>query len=450
MWRSRPTLEAPAGLLRAFQLLWWEGAFAIAYDTIVGPTYLSALAGELGVSVGLVALLSALPWMGQVGQLGSLWFIERSTSMKRYTLILAAIARSLWLFPLLLAAYYGFRQQQYGEAFPVNRWILTLAGSAFVTALLANSSGVAWQSWVRGLIPVESQGRFFGIKQRFSMAAVVAANLVTAAWIGWRPQGFRFGAGILCLIAVLSATLSTWLLAKVPETWPEKTAEPQGAPAKGTVTEGRPVGVMILEALRDAKFRRFISFAALFNGAVFMAAPYFPYYFTKSLKVPMDRIALWTMIYAIANFLAARYWGRKVDRDGDPAPTLWIVGHLIGITPAFYALVNSTTIHYYAPFDYIASGIAWSGLALAQSTMLFRVTPPGKNGAYFAVYLACMGLAAATGVFLGGRIASLLMPWGGFKYLWPVACLLRLAVVYLFCRPLVKSRKSELLAHQPA
>ena len=29
------------------RLLYWEGAFAMVYDTWIGPTYLSGLAGEL-------------------------------------------------------------------------------------------------------------------------------------------------------------------------------------------------------------------------------------------------------------------------------------------------------------------------------------------------------------------------------------------------------------------
>lgn len=40
---------------KTFQLLCWEGAFAAAYDVWVSPTYLTGLAGELGIGIALVS-----------------------------------------------------------------------------------------------------------------------------------------------------------------------------------------------------------------------------------------------------------------------------------------------------------------------------------------------------------------------------------------------------------
>src|SRR5438094_581358 len=101
-----------------FSLLCWEGAFAMAYETWIGPVYLSGLAGEAGVSLPLLAVLTSIPWIGSIGQVFGLWAFERWPSRKRYTITVASAARALWSVPLFLA-FFWFRKS---ARFPAENW----------------------------------------------------------------------------------------------------------------------------------------------------------------------------------------------------------------------------------------------------------------------------------------------------------------------------------------
>ncbi len=61
------------GVLELLTLLCWEAAFAVAYETWIGPTYINGLAGELGLDLKWVAFLAAVPWLGALGQIAGPW-----------------------------------------------------------------------------------------------------------------------------------------------------------------------------------------------------------------------------------------------------------------------------------------------------------------------------------------------------------------------------------------
>ena len=83
--------------------LYGEVVFAMLYETWFSRSYLSGLAGELGVSIGFVTILTGLPWIGSIGQLLSASWLSRASFAKRYTLTALAIGRSAWILVLLLA-----------------------------------------------------------------------------------------------------------------------------------------------------------------------------------------------------------------------------------------------------------------------------------------------------------------------------------------------------------
>ncbi len=414
-------------LRSVFTLLCWEGAFAMAYDAWIGANYLSGLAGELGISVTMVSLLVAVPWIGAIGQIFGLWALERVTSMRRYTLRLASAARALWALPLMLAAFWMWRSQASGVPFPKSAWVLLLTCVACLSALLATSSAAAWMAWVQEIIPEGFRGRFFGIRQRYTVCAVIVANLLGALCVGWKPGGYFLGYAVLGALAVASAVISVYLLSQVPDARKREHVRPARRPRSFK----RPVSFeAILEPLSDAAFRRVLVFGACFNGAVQLTGPYFPYYFTKELGIPMSSIALWTVMTQIGGFLSAAAWGRKIDQARDPARLIFIAGNLIALSPLIYSFRAAGTIQYFAPFDYTLSGVAWTGYTLAFNTLLFKVCPARRGAVCFSLYTAAVGLTGAAGNLLGGVLAEALAPLGGFRALFFVGALLRFGVVW--------------------
>ena len=407
--------------LRSFRLLYLEGAFAIAFETWVGPTYLSGLAGELGVSVLCVSLITSAAWIGAVGQLLGAWAFERVPSYKRYTIGVASAARGLWVLPVFLAAFWTYRLRTYGEAFPTERWFMLTAFVAAGAALFGASSGSAWNSWVRALVPEEIRGRFFGTRHRYVMGALTAAHLIALVCLDWRPGGYRAGFALLGAMALICAATSTLLLSRVQEA---------GSPSVPEGEDNQGFFERIAEPLRDARFRGVVIFGAIFNGTIQLASPYFPYYFTKELHLPMSQIAAWLALTNLGCMVAAGRWGKHLDRTGDPRPVLKLTGSLLALSPLFYVFGSVGWVLTIAPIDYFSNGMIWIGFQLAMTTLLFKSIPLKRTALCFSIYSASSGLAGAVCSMLGGRIAEMLPALGGFRALWVIASCARLIAVW--------------------
>ncbi|MBI3534126.1 MAG: MFS transporter, partial [Deltaproteobacteria bacterium] len=287
------------------KLLFLEGALANAYVTWIGPTYLSGLAGELGASIHVVTLMISLPWVGSIGQILGIYLFEKNISVKKSTLFFAVFSRSIWLVILLLALGLGVRSLRWGIYFP----------AAIFSSLFGSLGDVTWLTWVRGLVRSGFQGRFWGVRQTYVMATLIGANLIAAAVVPWKPNGFYFGYAMIGILAVLCAFLSLFLLLQIPDIKIKKHPE--------LLVPSSSVFDSIKEILKQKNYRNLLIFFALFNGMIQMVGPYFPYYFTKELKISMSQVAFWAMLANAGYFFTAGYWGKKIDQTGSPLSVLF-------------------------------------------------------------------------------------------------------------------------------
>ncbi|MEO5970084.1 MAG: hypothetical protein ABIQ95_09165, partial [Bdellovibrionia bacterium] len=196
-------------------ILCWESIFGVAYDAWISPSYLSGLAGELKISLSLLSVVAAIPWIGASGQILGVWAFDHCTSVKWYVLGLAGLGRVLWFIPLGLGMYWGSQSYYHGIPFPADTWFIIASICACLSTTIIAASNSAWMYWVKILLPSKFQGRFFGYRQRFTMAAVILANLVAMPLVDWAPGGYHLGLGLLCTLALLSGTLSVTLNSKV-------------------------------------------------------------------------------------------------------------------------------------------------------------------------------------------------------------------------------------------
>jgi Na+/melibiose symporter-like transporter len=418
------------------QYLFWEGAFAMAYETWIGPTYLSGVAGELGVGVMWVGLLTSIPAIGAVAQLLGLWHLHQARSIKTYVIRLAGAARGLWAIPVFLAWYWGIRSFSLHETFPATRWFLAAAICSCLSAVVGSASGVAWMSWVREIVPQSFRGRFFGLRQRYTMAAVVAAHAIAVLLIGWKPSGIHLGYGILLVLALIAAALSTGFLARVRDV-----RRPSVSSTRATQEPMK--FAQLLEPLQNERFRSLILFGSVFNGTVQMAGPFFPYYFTRELHLSMSTVSFWTILTNVGWFAASVYWGKCADGKRRLGLPFWTALCLIALSPAFYIFASPRAALWIGPIDYFTNGIFWAGYSLVYTTLLLEACPAERCGLYYSVYAACNGLAGAAGGLLGGQLAIVLIPMGGFRALWALATVLRLGVIALMYPLLIQGNTTE-------
>jgi MFS family permease len=302
--------------------------------------------------------------------------------------------------------------------------------------MVGSASGVGWMTWVRDIVPQSFRGRFFGLRQRFTMGAVVAAHAIAVLLVGWRPAGFHLGYGILLLFALISAALSSLLLGGVRDV--KRSKREAGPDAALSFSQ-------LLEPLRDERFRSLILFGSLFNGSVQIAGPFFPYYFTKELHLPLSTVSFWTILTNIGWFSASVYWGKSADGKRRLGLPFWAALHLIALSPAFYIFASPEMAKMIGPIDYFTNGIFWAGYSLVYTTLLLEACPADRCGLYYSVYAACNGLAGALGTLLGGPLALILMPLGGFRTLWAVATLLRLGVIWFMHSLLIQGATPPVL-----
>ncbi len=364
-------------------LLYWEVVFAMLYETWFNRSYLSGLAGELGVSVGIVTLLTGLPWIGSIGQLLSASWLSRAASAKRYAWAAMAVGRSVWIFAILLALV---------PAISKGQWMTWTVVIACIASICSSSGAVAWLAWMHGVVPVNSRGLFFGVRQSFLMVGIVSANLLGSFLVGWRPGGSYLGYGLLGALGVLSGWISLTLLAFVPAS--------HRSPAVSFEKKD------FLTPLRDSRFRAVLVLWPLLNGSLQLMGPFFPYFFTREVGVPMSRVALWILLGNVGSLMTVGFLGARIDRTGNALQVIRWMGLLLAVQPLLYVLPSKAGILWIAPPEYFVNGIANSGLKVAVLSLLWGVTPKGRNSLYFCVYEAVTGVFGALGTFAGGFLVK--------------------------------------------
>ncbi len=422
---------------QTFYLLCWEGVFAVAYDTWLGTTYISGLAGELNISLSLLSFMAAVPWLGGVSQLFGAIIFDRFQSAKHLTLISATIARTFWLIPITLAIFWGYQHVFHQLPFPTLKWFYIVASCSCISSIFGSISGMAWMAWMKDIVPNRFRGRFLGYRQRFTTVAIIFSNMLAASWIGWKPGGYRLGYALLGFMAVSFGGVSIFLGSKVRAQRSIRSSFENRSLHQSHRKQF--IFQQFAEAFKNPEFTQLLLFGSLFNGSMQLASSYYPYYFTKELHIPMGIVALWVAISNIGAFISVAFWGRRIDRSRCPSEILWFTGLIVAIEPLFYVWAAPNYIKGIAPWDYLLNGMVWSGYTVAQSSLLFRVSSHKKSPSYFALYAAIVGVAGIIGTFLGGQIIQSFTSSGRFQALWIMTSLTRLLVLGTCGRMMLKS-----------
>ncbi|MBU6375000.1 MAG: hypothetical protein KGQ59_03305 [Bdellovibrionales bacterium] len=419
----------------AFSPLLIEAGLAMAYETWVGPTYLSTWAGTLGVERNQLAWLTALPILGSLGQaVGVLLFLRlaKNISLKHLCLTLTLFARSLWLIPLV-AAWSGSK--------------ITAESVGMIGVLAAASSAIGltstsfWMAWMRTLVPAHQEGWFWGGRNHWSTIGVLCAHFFSAVWLKANAGATAFE--VLLLLALLSALGSLWLLSRLPAATKSNTPE---------------VFRFEFKRLQEPQFKELLLFAGLFHGAMTLAGPYFPYYFTRELGLNGSHVAFWSIMAQLGMWLTSSFWGRQLDLNGGlafrvlgkPLSVLKLGTILMSLSPLPYIISNPPVIQWVGPAEYFINGVASAAYAIALNTLIFQRT---RGNAFmsmtlFSAITAIQGILGASTALLGSKILDSFSSTG-FQALWVIAAASRLGVVVFFCPKLALPSSASSDGSQP-
>ncbi len=386
---------------RSQNLAIWEGMLAILFINWSTGMVMTGYALWLGAPPAALAILGALPMVGQMAAPLALFF---RGSRKRLSVVLSALGRGLFLLTLFLPLL--------PEPWRVPGLLLVAALSQLVVAPV----NVLWTSWMADLVPEKERGRYFGLRNGVLGLVGTLGNLAAGSLIDLlgKPWGFLLVLGV----AVAAGVGATFVL--------RRQFEPPAQSAAPRFSE-------FVQPLSDRRFRGYLGFVVLFLGAVSVGGPFVFPLFLEYVRMTFTQVGLWTVIAATCGLVLSPLWGRLADRIGHwqvllfsssvaalVLPPLWLAG-----APGHLQTVWISAV---------CDALAWGGIGTALTNVALQSAPPEKRNLYLAWYWMAFAVGGVLGSLLGGVLGSLHAQLRLFPsaYHLPilVSMLLRMVAVY--------------------
>lgn len=385
----------------------------MAYTVMSGgaESYFSAWALHFGAGTSQIGLLASLPALvGSFAQLLGAGLGRRIG--RRATILGGAVLQGLVLLPMGL--------------------LPALAPATAVPAILActalyhagvNLAAPQWSSLMGDLVPAESRGVYFGLRNRLCSVTSFLSLVASGALLALFQKQGRATAGFLILFAVglLARAVSTVFLAKM-----------HSPPGRRAALDW-PTRREWATRLKRSPFVRLTALSAATTFAVSVSGPFFVVYMLRDLGFDYLTFMLISATTVLVQFLTLQRWGRLGDRFGNRA-VLAATGRAMPLLPALW-LVSGHPV--YLAFAQLAAGLVWAGWSLSLGNFLYDLVPPERRASRLALHSVAGGVAGFAGATLGGRLGewlpALSAPFAGAASpvlgLFAVSALLRLLAI---------------------
>lgn len=427
--------------------------FGIVWMTAVGGSRMNVFGRMLGFDDWHFGLLTSLSFLATFGQLFATLIIEQ-TGLRKYQFIYCmAASRMLWLAVAAVPLVIG----------PGPVGIAVMLSILLLSHFLAAMGQPAWYTWMGDLIPRRIRGRYLAIRAsatRIAQFAAVFALAVTMDVLVDRSKPLTAAAQpvvqyAVCAIFVLGAMfgiVDILLFLRIREVIPSPHGDTLRRPAVNIVLRSLAVpralaaaawpfrysaamaSEMLISPMRDRVFRRYVIYGATITFAGTVAEPFFWRDMLESIHFSQTATDMMFMVIApVMGLLAARLWGRLIDRWGR-RPVLMISTALVCFSVIPYFIVSRHTPSPQFALDAIAwivdaaarcvnASLGWAGVSVHWQTL----GPGAPVGAYLIMLpMAFFGGAGWFGVMLAqsGIILGFADGKGRSKYVAAHAVLL--------------------------
>jgi MFS family permease len=418
---ERGALEPLSGQTRlGLRFFWLHGLFNAGSDSF-SLTYIPLFALAYGASNGQVGWLTALANMlGALSLFPGARAVEWSGRRKPVVIWSFGSFGRLTLLGLACLPFLGLNP------------VLAIGAIVAVNSLRAfldNFSSPAWTALVADLVPSSLRGRYFSQRN----IAMGVASLLGAPLAGWliHTGNGRWGMPSLgyqavFFIAFSLGMLSTLSFQRVPE--PEPARQRASKHYRGDLRR----------AIKNSPgFWGLIISAFFWNMALQVAAPFFNVYLVSHLHASVTTVGLLASVTSLTALIGQQLFGRLLAKKG----ALWVqwsTGLLIPLLPLSWILIT-------APWQVALinswGGLLWAGYNLANFNLLLELTPDDQRPRAVALYQMAVFSSAVLGPLLGGYLADAM----GFKFIFGLSGLGRLAGIFLFiwlaARPALRAGK---------
>ncbi|MHB9146459.1 MAG: MFS transporter [Symbiobacteriia bacterium] len=384
---SKRKNAAPSAESTLARNIWFNNANGVAFTlsfNLFNP-FLGIFALKLGAPDSYIALLSSLPALTSVlSMVPGARFIDRFERKKGVTAWILGVSR---FFYLLLALVPFLAPHHAALA------LVLLVGIMNIPASIA---GVAWQSFIAGVIPPTQRNQVFA-QRNLIMSAAGLIPLISAGplidWLG-APRGYQAALGLAGLIAVAEVAL----FLGIRETPPAGLIVPaDGQPVREALSP-TALRLRLLGTLqRYPIYWRFCTAAFFFHIAWMMSWPLFTIYNVNVLGANNTWIAAINILNTLAAIATFRFWGRLADRIGT-LPAMALSGLGLAGFPLLVAMTHSLLV--VTVFNaYVGAFGGAVGFLLLNA--LLEVVPEQNRTGYIAVYNTMINVAATIAPLIG-------------------------------------------------
>lgn len=384
-FRQQPAIP-PEEIERGLRYVTYDGVVVQVMTSFTSGAFIVAFALLLGASNFTIGVIGALQPLTQILQIPTIYLVER-VGYRKLLVVASLFISRVFCFVLM--------------ALP---WLpVPLHLTAFILALLffygfGTVSGVAWNPWIRDLIPEDRLGSYMAHRLAILTAVSAAMSLAAAfgidlyrAYVGeWGIFSFYFA------LAGIAGFVSIYFITQVPE--PKLEHNPNISVLR-----------LMVEPVRDRNFRQLLIFLGSWNFAVNFAAPFFTVYMLQRLGLSMTAVLSLSVLSQAVNVLFFKLWGRLADRFSYKS-VLVETGPLFIITFIMWPLTNFGNWHFIALpaliFIYAFTGMSTAGVQLCTGNIAMKLAPRGRATAYLAINALVSGVAATIAPILGGLAAT--------------------------------------------
>lgn len=378
----------PERLERGLKLVIYDGIAAQVMGTLTGGAFLVAFALLLGANNFVIGLISALQPLTQVLQIPTIYVVER-VGLRKLLVISTLFVGRLFCFGLALIPWFVPESQRI-EALVV--LLLAYFG-------LGTVSGVAWNPWIRDLIPEHRLSSYMASRLAITTAVGAVLSLIAAVGVDYYSAQYQPLAiyAVYFALAGVAGLAGVYFIARVPE--PRIHHNPNISLFR-----------LLREPVADRNFRQLLIFLGTWNFAVNFAAPFFTVYMLTRLHLGMSAILALSVLSQMVNVFFFKLWARLAERFSYKS-VLLEAGPLFILTFLLWPL---TTFGDWPLFTYAAlffihasTGMSTAGVRLCTGNLAMKLAPRGKATAYLSINALTSGITATIAPILGGLAATL-------------------------------------------
>lgn len=397
----------PEALRRTLRLSVADGTL-YAVMVGLGEAYFPADAVRLGASRLMIGLVVGLPLaLGATGPLLALRLLAR-WRVRRPFVVAAAAGQALTLACLALGDGLGLQTPT------------SLLALVVLYQIFGQAAGTVWSSWFGDLVPSAIRGSYFALRNRSAYlgtcAGLVAGGFFLEHLESAGPTGGGGGLGFAIALAVAFLLRMT----SVVLLWMSVEPRFHGLPDRVRV-------VRFLRSERGTRAWQLVGLFALFQGSVYVAAPYFQPFMLEDLSFSYLEFMVASLAAVLFKVISLPGWGRHIDARG-PRPVAIVSALLVALLPIPWLWSRGLG---WVLLAQAASGMSWAGLEVSQFALMLESSYRRTRVHVFAALSVLNGSGQLLGTLAGAAIIS---ATGTLLSVFAASTLLRLGAALLLPR----------------